>query len=215
MSSMLKKALSLVGFVTLFGVCGWGQNKGDTEYVPQAPYIAKLPKFAHYEIRFEYGAGAKKETGLSRLSITKLNEIKNIVEIFGDGASKTFWLRRGLVVLPLPGSRAEVYDTEAAAADVPLSNDDFTGLGWLSAANYVGNVSFEGRKCYAFEHGGQQALIDVVSKLPVLLKTGNLLGRFEYGPAPSETATWPAEFEQAWQRYLGAVRSMTGTSGPR
>lgn len=214
MNNLFKKIPILAGFAVLFIARGLAQTQGEKLDIPQPPFIASLPKFAHYSIRVEGNVRGAKEAALARVDVTKLNDIKAIMETFSDGKTKTFWLRGGLVMIS--GTlRVDAFHPDAIASDVPLSGDDFTGFDWLTLASYVGVANIQARKCYSFESGGKQALIDIESKLPTILKEGQVVYQFEYGAAPPETATWPPEYEQCWQRYLAVLRAMTGKSGPR
>jgi len=217
MNSMLKKVAFLAWFAVLFLADVRAQEiKASIREVPQAPYIAKLPKTFCYTMRIEGAKGEKKPTELASVVITKLDDAKGVVELFGDGKSKEFWICDGLVLIKQVGmSKPGVYAPIDVSVEVPVSSADFTGFDWISPNSYLGTATSEGKKCYVFENGDMRALIDVATRLPESLKQGNLLYHFEYGAQPPDNAKMPPEFDERWQQHLASMKAITGKSGPR
>jgi hypothetical protein len=194
---------------------------------PQAPYVAKLPKLAHYEIQIgnEGQKSARKEKDSVQLVGLKINQwdaVKQVIRVYGDGTSNEIWMREGVVWQKVAGAAVvngytalTVREFGSVEGDVPISSD-FSGFEWLSSQLYLGTVTFDGKRCFAFGQGEtKRALISIETRLPELLKNGYTVYRFRYGQPPTSTPQWPEEFEAGWKRYQAIKKTMYGTSGPR
>lgn len=216
---------AILGGLFLFAAAADGgaqvSNTPEPGETPKAPFIAKLPKFARYHIQVErVGGGSERaaaaKNDVASVEITKLDDCREFLEKFGNGKAKEFWVRGGLILLKYPGfPEPMIMNPEDVQVDVPVPEGDFSGFEWISPANFVGTSSVQGKKCFVFEQGDRRAMINIATKLPELLKQGNVVNHFEYDPAPPDNTKWPPDYEAKWQMMLVTAKALAPREGPR
>ena len=215
----------------------WEKYQGNLPTVvasaPHPPYIEKLPDFARYEMLAVAPPGAKAEPAardstaadhLTRAVVTKTGATKQYQGVLASGKTTEAWVYKGLVLTEQPTApRFLIGIMENTFSELPIAAGDFKDLEWVGAQTYTKTITYEGNKCYLFEQTTGEAtaaqpwraIIDLKTKLPVVVEQHGRVFRFQYDPPPAQELALSPDFAKAWQDYQNNLRLVRGRSPAR
>ena len=133
---------------------------------PAPPLLHRVPDMTEWGITYAMEAkGDASQTGeVEKIGKKKAAPVKArtvlkgkgmVLEVTSDGVGsslQTWHLPGGITLNSTDGKKWSVGTGGHPGFDTAdYATQDFAGLGWISANNFIGEKSFQGRKCFAFE----------------------------------------------------------------
>ncbi len=222
-------SVSLV-FAVLFLASPAGVSAQDAS--PTPPFVAALPDTAEWIIKYpaapkQAPLPGQEGTSVPRLVqvvVTKKDKVRRERSYWTNDSVTERWLVGDFAVFEQLGAQSiHIVRRGSNTAQFmlemfDLGQSDFPELQWIDAKSYVGIEKVEGRNCYLFSarnsfrnpvqgnapQSGQElkAWVDIATRLPVALLSGDQLRKYTFASAPGEPFVMPDRFQQALDRYL-------------
>ena len=216
----------LLGILTLtLQPLGANSQERPPQTPPSGPLIRRVPEYADWTTTFKYTsddksshspalkAAANKGKPLPPVPMRQERVIKTKDIIYSScvdemGAKEECWSVHGVQWITPKGSRQRelAMNPDAPYFKPDLQTTIFLGFEWISASNYIGVQRFMDKECLAFqatETIGNQTLafayVDLKTRLPVLLKTGDTVSIYTFAVPPSQQLSAPDDIAKFLQ----------------
>jgi len=184
--------------------------------VPQPPYVAPMPKSAHWIIALKLekpeaaATPAKPQATPQPIPTTietiKTGDTKAVVLSYADGKSQRFD-KAGPYFLTSSASRAEVFIPHPGVPPYPFCTDGFLFFEkvdptWFKDVVKIGTVD-----CFHYQNGSDQRWIAVDSMLPVAATSGGIIAQYQFQPTPTSPIVLPPDEQAALDKEIKAYKA--------
>ena len=205
---------------------------GSPAVLPPGPLLERAPDFSQWTIVFKASVDKPKpgekpvaDNANTQTLVTKTKQIYFIQSVLGVGTRTQTWSLGDVQVTIVPHARYPILSTRGNGGDyLDFSKQDFFGFAWISAKAFVGTQKVSGSDCLVFKDrvkmpsgsslpdgSGQSAAIvdataaiDLKTRLPVSLQTGDAITTYQFGPAPTVMLVPPASVQalvDGWRKH--------------
>ena len=176
---------------------------------PVPPLVATVPENADWTVTLKDPAasdgGPDKSSRFGKqitmVQSTKTGRFKRDRITTADGTTEERWFVDMLLLWPDAGGEVAVTDLSDVPFDVNDANPSvprgFPGVAWLKPEYFDKAVLIEKRPYYHYVHEGQEAWIDVETRLPHSYKNGNAVFQFKFNPKPTGPLALPAAYQKS------------------
>ena len=174
-----------------------------------------------------------------RVQTIKTGPIKHLIITQSSGPQLEIWLNGNQEIIKKTEDPSPIFfETNSPQNPYPFnfSKTDFLGCEWISPTNYTGVQKIKGKDCMVFEENlpitepkkkspkkkadplailksQKSVCIDLLTRLPVMIKKDEDLTIFKFDPAPKEIIAYPPEIQSmidAREKLIKQGTSMPG-----
>lgn len=139
---------------------------------------------------------------IQELDAVQTGVLRRDRQILVDGTNLEIWrsgMNRFLVSMVNPNYIEVVGVAPDGYQDMP----DFQELNWITASSFQGEQVFQGKKCYIYKSGNQEAWIDQSNRLPLSFQSNAMQVSYTYG-SPDEQLQLPDKIVKRLQQVSRA-----------
>lgn len=166
---------------------------------PQPPYVAPVPKNAHWTISFQYGEATKKQGAVRRelftLETLKTGDNRRMILVYSDGTSAQYD-RIGDYLFKQTNRGARLLTLTPDDPPFPYYTDGFLFAEKVDLSTFKDVVHYKGTECFHYVTPTGELWIATETLLPVAARAGEVSVHYQFLPAPSEPFAVSAEEQE-------------------
>lgn len=213
-------AIALLLFGGVFPQALHAQETQEPPPRPQAPFIAPIPKEAHWRIILKYpGAESEaadqlptevKRTRISSIETEQSGGVRKVTAQYADGSQKVYHHLESYV-FTRQGAVVRLRTLVKEPPPYPGFAEGYLYIPKLEASMFQGLEKVEGRECFRYATPEADVWVDATTMLPVAARAADALAVFTILPPPAGAVNLPPEetaLLKKQQRALSAFRAM-------
>jgi hypothetical protein len=174
---------------------------------PKAPYVAPVPKNAHWLVTMKYPhAAAERPTSID---IAKTEDIKRLTISYSTEKPKEIYAVRGYY-LTETAQGPELMNVDRSDLLYPFLSDEFVFIGRLKAEQFKEVVKINGVTCFHFQNEISEVWIAADSMLPVAARKDGMMAYYQFFPPTEAPVILPPAESAFLQRHENACNAFRG-----